>query len=124
MLNTTNGQRFARRMRGNLGIGPRTRRHRAGRNMHKDILECIANNAWIPGYYSDDRSELFGFAYGSWLAYDKHISGRRVDGNLIALIDAMSPWKFCALLGQMIDANVTNVGQGEQFFNDMARAGS
>jgi hypothetical protein len=117
----TKGQEFAKRMRKNLGIGTRTRRTRLGRDLHAEILECITNNAWYPGYYTGDRKELFGLAYGSWMAYDKHIAGYRANGELIAHINALSPWQFCALLGQMIDAEITNAGQGERYFNGMAR---
>lgn len=117
----TKGQQFAKRMRTNLGIGTRTRRMRLGRDLHAEILECITNNAWYPGYYTGDRAELFSLAYGPWMAYDKHIAGHRTDGNLTAHINGLSPWQFCTLLGQMIDAEITNAGQGERFFAAMAR---
>jgi hypothetical protein len=31
-------------------------------------------------------------------------------------INALSPYQFCNLLGRMVDAGITNVGEGEQFF--------
>ena len=117
----TKGQQFAKVMRSNLGIGARTRRHRGGVDLHAEILECIRNATYYPGYYTGERSELFQAAFGAQVSYGKHIAGYRADANLVAHINALSPWQFCALLGEMVDAEITNVGQGEQFFADMAR---
>lgn len=117
----TPGQQFAKRMRNNLGIGTRTRRYRKGADLHATILECITNNAWYPGYYTGDRAELFSLAYGPWMAYDKHIAGHRASASVTAHVNALSPWQFCALLGEMVDAGIANAGQGERFFTALAR---
>lgn len=118
---STKGQNFAREMRSYLHIGARTRRYRQGRDLHAQILECITNAAWEPGYYSADRQETFHAGFGAWLAYDKHIAGYRANGTVISHIKALSPHQFVALIADMIDAEIANVGQGEQFFADMAR---
>lgn len=117
----TTGQQFAKTMRSNLGIGTRTRRHRLGTDLHAEILDCIRNATWYPGYYSGPRDTLFRSAYSALLSYDKHIAGYRVDGDLISHIKALSPYQFCALIGRMVDAGISNVGEGERFFNQMAR---
>ncbi|MFD8545687.1 hypothetical protein [Streptomyces sp. NPDC059649] len=114
---STKGQNFAREMRSFLRIGARTRRIRQGRDLQAQILECITNAAWSTGYYNADREQTFRAAFGAWMAYDKHIAGYRVDGILIAHIKAMTPYQFCALIGDMIDAGVTNAGEGEIFFS-------
>lgn len=120
-VRSTKGQNFAREMRSYLHIGARTRRYRQDRDLHDQILECITNAAWEPGYYSADRQETFHAGFGAWLAYDKHIAGYRVNGTLIAHIKALTPHQFVGLIADMIDAEITNVGQGEQYFVDMAR---
>ena len=117
----TKGQEFAKTMRKNLGIGTRTRRRRLGLDLHAEILECIQYAVFEPGWYTEVRQELFRSAFGAWQSYNKHIAGYRANSNVIARINGLSPWQFCALLGQMIDADITNVGEGEQFFSDMAR---
>ncbi|MFJ3950251.1 hypothetical protein ACIPXV_09300 [Streptomyces libani] len=119
---STKGQIFAREMRSHLHIGARTRRTRQGRDLHEQILECITNAAWNPGYYAASRQEVFQAGFGAWISYDKHIAGYRADGDLIAHIKGLTPHQFCALLGDMIDAGMANVGEGERFFAEMARS--
>ncbi|MFF2852663.1 hypothetical protein ACFVT5_41180 [Streptomyces sp. NPDC058001] len=117
----TKGQQFAKTMRGNLGIGARTRRFRKNVDLHAEIIECVRNATYYPGYYTGERSELFQAAFGAQVSYGKHIAGRRADSNVISHINALSPWQFCALLGDMVDAEIANVGDGERFFAEMAR---
>jgi hypothetical protein len=112
----TKGQQFAKDMRKNLGIGSRTRRFRNGIDLHADILECIQHAVFNAGWYSEARQELFRSAFGAWQSYDKHIAGYRADGNVVAHINALSPYQFCSLLGRMVDAEITNVAEGERFF--------
>lgn len=114
----TKGQKFAKTMRYTLSIGTRTRRY-AGRDMHAAILDAINETNLYPGCRSEETETILRTAYGAWMSYQKHIAGYRVDGQLIAHINALSPWQFCNLLGRMIDAEVTNVGQGEEFFAAM-----
>lgn len=115
----TKGQQFAKDMRKNLGIGTRTRRHRKGVDLHAEILECIRNATYYPGCYTERREAIFRTAFGALLSYDKHIAGYRVDGKVISHISNLSPYQFCNLLGRMIDAEITNVGEGEQFFSQL-----
>lgn len=116
----TPGQLFARAIREHLGIGTRTRLRRQGLNLHDEILEAIQHATFHAGYYSPAQEATFSTASGAWRSYEKHIRGYRVNGNVIAHINSLSPWKFCDLLGEMVDAEITNVGQGEQFFYEMA----
>lgn len=116
----TKGQQFAKTMRSNLGIGARTRRHRKGTDLHAEILDCIRNATYYPGYYSGERATLFQAAFNAQVSYTKHIAGHRADATVVAHINALSPWQFCALLGDMVDAGISNVGEGERFFADMA----
>lgn len=106
-------------MRSNLGIGARTRRFRKGVDLHAEILDCIRNATYYPGYYTGERAELFQAAFGAQVSYGKHIAGYRADATVVSHINALSPWQFCTLLGDMIDAEVSNVGEGERFFADL-----
>lgn len=118
----TKGQQFAKDMRKNLGIGTRTPLRRLGLNLRQSILEAVQNATYTTGYYAPAREELFRKAAAAMRSYDAHIAGYRVNGDLVAHINAMSPWQFCNLIGQMIDAGVTNTGQGERYFREMGRA--
>lgn len=118
----TKGQQFAKDMRKNLGIGTRTRLRRLGLNLRESILEAVQNATYTTGYYTPAREALFREAAAAMRSYEAHIAGYRVNGDLVAHINAMSPWQFCNLLGQMIDAGVTNTGQGERFFREMGQA--
>lgn len=115
----TKGQQFAKDMRKNLGIGARTRRFRKGYDLHADVLECIRNATHNSDWYSQARTELFRAAFGAAMSYEKHIAGYRADSKVISHINSLSPYQFCALLGRMVDANITNVGEGERFFVEL-----
>jgi hypothetical protein len=115
----TKGQQFAKVMRSNLGIGARTRRFREGTDLHAEILECVRNATYYPGYYTGERANLFQAAFSAQVSYTKHIAGHRADATVVSHINALSPWNFCALLGDMVDAQITNVGEGEQFFSEL-----
>jgi hypothetical protein len=115
------GEQFAAAVRKSFQIGPRTRDRRDGGSLKADILESIANAVTYPGYYGPERTALSRAAWPTYLSYQKHVDGYRIPGELRFMITSMSPWQFTALIGEMIDAGVTNVGEGERFFADMAQ---
>ncbi|MFE9735446.1 hypothetical protein ACFYO9_33885 [Streptomyces sp. NPDC005863] len=117
----TKGQQFAKIMRSNLGIGARTRRFRKGVDLHAQIIECVRNATYYPGCYTGERAESFQAAFAAQVSYTKHITGGRADVSVITHTTTLTPWQLCALLGDMVDAGITNVGEGERFFADMAR---
>jgi hypothetical protein len=123
----TTGQELTATLRRYFSVGTRTRRYRndrygTRRDLHSDMLEALCNAAQCPQYYSQATQDALHPGFGAALAYGKHIGGYRVDGTLIAQINAMSPWQFAGLLGQMVDAGVTNTGEGERFFAEMRLA--
>lgn len=123
--NPTAGQIFADTIRKSFGVGTRTRRygklfgHRT--DLHNAMIEAIENAVQLPGYYNAERTEIYRAAWGAAMSYRKHVNGYRIDGVLAQQINAMSAYRFAALLGRMIDAGVTTTGDGERFFQDMAR---
>lgn len=119
-MGMTKGRKLADSLRKNFSIGARTRRYRGG-DLHADMIEALRNATFYPGYYADERHDLFAAAYGVYLAYVKHVDGYRIDGVLRARISQLSPYRFAALLGEMFDAGVTTTGEGERFFAEMAR---
>lgn len=120
---STKGQIFAREMRSYLRIGARTRRFdnsKWDKDGHRDILNLIAEANNFPGMRNADSEAIFRTAFAALCSWEKHIDGYRADAMLVSHINGMTPYQFCALLGDMIDAEITNVGQGELFFADMA----
>src|ERR1035438_8816929 len=108
-MTTTAGQDLTATLRRYFSVGtrsPRNRKDRYGdrRDLHRDMLEALCNAAQFPGYYSQATQDALHAGFGAALAYGKHIGGYRVSGTLIAQINAMTPWRFAALLGQMVDA--------------------
>jgi hypothetical protein len=85
------------------------------------MIEAIHFAATRPGYYTDRTHDALHPAYGAALAYTKHVTGYRISGTLAYHINSLSPWHFAALLGDMVDAGVTNTGEGERFFQAMTR---
>jgi hypothetical protein len=117
----TAGQELTATLRRYFSIGGNTRRHRKGRDLHRDMVEAIMLAAQYPGAYCPGTQEALHAGFGTALAYEKHVMGYRIDGVLAYRISAMTPWNFAALLGRMVDAGVQCTGDGERFFAEMAR---
>lgn len=121
---STTGQIFAREMRTYLHIGPRTRRFNSKKwteDGHRDVIQLIAEASYNPGMRDAAREAIFRTASAALRSWEKHINGYRANGTLVAHINAMTPHQFIGLLADMIDAGITNVGEGERYFADMAR---
>jgi hypothetical protein len=118
---TTNGAALAAELRRRYGIGPRTRRYRKTggyrEDLHRTMVESLIYAAQYEGYYSEPAQSLFAAAVPVARSYQKHVEGYRISGVKVAVIQAMAPWRFAAFLGQMVDAGITNVGEGERFLN-------
>jgi hypothetical protein len=121
----TAGHSIAAALRKNFGIGTRTSRygkvfgHRT--DLHEAMIEAIENAVRYPGYYSPEKTETLRGAYGAAISYRKHVQGYRIDGMTALAINKMSAYQFAALIGRMADAGVQTTGEGERFFDQMAR---
>jgi hypothetical protein len=120
-MTKTAGTTLTTELRRRYGVGTRTRRQRRtdwGReDLHQTMVEALLNAAQYDGYFSEPAQTLFANAAPVARSYQKHVEGYRISGTKIAAIHAMSPWQFAAFLGQMVDAGIENVGQGERFLN-------
>jgi hypothetical protein len=122
MARSSKGQIFAREMRAHLHIGARTRRFDSKKwqqDGHRDVMQTIADANNYPT--DSERETIFRTAFAALCSWEKHIDGCRADARLVAHISSMTPHQFVGLIADMIDAEITNVGQGELFFADMAR---
>jgi hypothetical protein len=117
----TTGKQLTAVLRKSFQVGPRTRDYRDGLSLKDRMLESIDNAITYPGYYGPERTALSQAASGALRSYQKHVDGYRIDGELRYQITSMSPWKFAALIGDMVDAGITNVGEGERYFQQMAK---
>lgn len=117
----TKGQELTATLRKSFRIGTRTRICRNGLDLRAEMLDAIRNAVYYPGYYGPEKTSTYREAIGAVQSYDKHVGGYRISGVLRYQITSMSPWQFAGLLGEMVDAGVTNCGQGEVFFHQMAR---
>jgi len=118
----TKGQELAATLRKSFRINSRSRIRRDGMDLRSEMLDAIRNAAYYPGYYGPEKTATYREAIGAVRSYDKHVDGYRIDGMLRYRITSMSPWQFAGLLGEMVDAGVTNVGEGERFFWAMRTA--
>lgn len=120
---STKGQAFAREMRAYLHIGARTRRFakRWIADGHRDVMQAIADANNYRGSLDSEREAIFRTAFSALCSWEKHIDGYRADAALISHINAMTPHQFVGLIGDMIDAGISNVGEGERFFAEMSR---
>ena len=110
----TAGQTFTASMVKNLGIGTRTR---LSSSLRADILAAVRTAVVYPGSYSEQRTAAFAAAYTAVSGYRKHIDGGRVDAIVCWYVrEGLSAYQFTKLLGRMVDANVTNMLEAEEFF--------
>lgn len=117
----TAGQQLAAELRRMFSIGTRTRRARKGQRLIPTILYELCANVQYAGCNSPERTAILRPGFPVSLAWSKHVDGCRIDGFLHSRFDRMTPYQFCALLGRMVDAGVTNNGEGERFFDEMTR---
>jgi hypothetical protein len=122
----TPGQNLTAVLRHYFSVGTRTRRHRRDRygnmsDLHLDMVEAIIEGTQNRGLFTPNIEGALVPGYGAALSYEKHVQGYRIDCTLNRQINDMSPWRFAALLGQMVDAGITNTGEGERYFSEMAR---
>lgn len=115
----TKGQQFAKTMRYFLSIGTRTRRDRNGRDLHREIAEWVVTAAMQRGTFPAVEEAVFAAAFDAVSSWVKDIKNGRGSWIVIEHIDALSPWQFCKLLGDMIDAGVNTTSAGAQYFAKM-----
>lgn len=125
MTTKTAGQQLTDTLRAMFHVGARTRRYR-GRDarrldLHAEMVIAIETAVTLPGCYTKAMDAALRPGWGTACSYRKHVQGYRIDGTLARHINDLSPWRFAALLGRMVDANVTNTGGGELFFDQMTR---
>lgn len=112
----TQGQQLADTLRRIKHIGSRTRQVRGRINMRNDVIESIRFAATMPGYYSPHIQEALSVGFVAVNSWTKHVEGYRLPGEQVAELMALSPWQFTALLGEMVDAGITNTGEAERWF--------
>lgn len=116
----TEGHALAATLRRYFSIGTTSRRQRRdGTDLHVEMVEAILHAATLPGYFSANTEAALRPGFGAAHAYIKHVRGARISGTLAYQINSLSPWRFAGLLGQMVDAGVTNNGEGERFFSTL-----
>lgn len=119
-MNTTTAAATTTTLRRYFSVSPRTRRFRSDEDLFDRMLTAVETAATQPGYFSETTEQALRPAFGAVLAYRKHVDGYRIDGETIFRIKSLSPWQFAAFIGQMVEAGVTNTGEGERFFRGMA----
>jgi hypothetical protein len=120
---STKGQIFAREMRSYLRIGVSTRRFNSKKWLkdgHRDVMDLIAEASYNPGMRNADSEAIFETASAALRSWEKHIDGYRADAVLVSHINSMTPHQFVGLIAEMIDAEISNVAEGERFFAQMA----
>ncbi|MCX4596117.1 hypothetical protein OG819_42650 [Streptomyces sp. NBC_01549] len=115
----TKGQQFAKTMRYFLSIGTRTRRDRNGHDLHREIAEWTVTAAMHRGTFPPAEEAVFAAAFDAASTWAKDIKNGRGSWIVIEHIDQMSPWQFCKLLGDMVDAGVNTTSAGAQYFARM-----
>jgi hypothetical protein len=122
MNTTTQGQQFTKEMRHFLSIGTRTRRDRKGLDLHREIADWVRVAAMERGTLDPSQEESFRPAFDAASSWFKWIKLGRADYTVCEYINNLTPYQFCAFLGQMIDAGITSTSQAGQYFSEMRAA--
>lgn len=115
----TAGQQLAATLRRIERIGTRTRRYRGALDLHEQMIDVIRTATVYPGYFTGETHTVLTGAWAVFTNWSKHVDGGRIDPVLRSKIAALSPWQLANLLGQMVDAGVTNCAEGERFFANL-----
>lgn len=115
----TRGEQFTKTMRYFLSIGTRTRRDRKGLDLHREIAEWVVTAAMHRGTFPPAEEAIFAAAFDAASAWAKDIKNGRGSWIVIEHINQLSPWQFCNLLGDMVDAGVNTTSAGAQYFAGM-----
>jgi hypothetical protein len=119
MAHTTTGTEFTTTAARYFHIGPQTRRHRKGTDLHAEIAEAVRMAAQFPGYYGESTQQALRGAYAAVCGYEKHILGYRARPATCAKVAAMTPRQFIAMLADMVDQGISNNGQAETYFQNL-----
>jgi hypothetical protein len=115
----TKGQQFAQEMRHFLAIGTRTRRDRNGGDLHRSIADWVKTASMERGTLDPAQEDAFRPAFDVACSWFKWIKLGRADYLVIEHIDALTPWQFCKLLGDMIDAGIDSTSAAGQYFSQL-----
>lgn len=113
------GQEFAAQMRYFLSIGTRTRRNRKGLDLHRTIVEWVRTAAMERGALPSVEEAVFAAAFDAACAWFKWIKLGRADYTVIEYVNSLSPYQFCAFLGQMIDDEINTTSQAGTYFSEL-----
>ena len=111
----TKGQEFAKTITRLNKIGGRTRRYRAGRDLFATMLNEAQEGVTAPFMYSEATAKTLATGWTAVQAYYKHIEGGRVRPETCLAVKALSPYRFAQFLGRMIDAEISNMFEAEQW---------
>jgi len=118
----TKGTELTRALRKAHRIGPRTRWNRDGwtalgnHRLRDDIVDRIDTATLYPGSYSDEVTVVLWTAVPVLRHWDKYVGGRRINSVQSAVLENISPWEWTALLGEMVDADLSNSAEAEMWF--------
>jgi hypothetical protein len=112
----TPGRRFADALRQLKRIGHRTPLTRGGLDMRADMIESVGFAATTSGYYSPEIEDALRPGFAAVNGWVKHVDGYRLNGTQISYLRSLTPWQFATLLGEMVDAQISNVGEAERWF--------
>lgn len=121
----TTGQTFATALRRTHHINTRTRWSRDGysriegtHNLRTEMTQTILDAGQHPEWFGDDGEALragFNPILG-WMKHVGHVDGGRVDAVQAAALRQLGPYRWIALLAEMVDAGITNTGEAELWF--------
>jgi hypothetical protein len=113
----TAGQLFAKRACKISSVGPATRRWRDGENVVKRIIQNVLDASTMPGCYSKETENELKVAFGAVYAWMDLVDGfRTITAEQHEVYSQIGPYQFAKIIGEMVDAGVSNRGEGETFF--------
>jgi predicted MPP superfamily phosphohydrolase len=113
----TAGQAYATHLRTLFALIPETTRFSGGRDQHRHITHTIRDVRNNLGRGNDSATdELTATGMIAALAWTMYINNEKAHATVIDHVNNLTPWDFCAFLGDLVDANPrTAAAQADHF---------
>jgi predicted MPP superfamily phosphohydrolase len=113
----TAGQAYAAHLRTLFALTPDTTRFSGGRDQHRHITHTIRDTRNNLGRdNASEADDLTATGMIAALAWTMYINNEKAPAQVIDHVNNLTPWDFCAFLGDLVDANPrTAAAQAEHF---------
>lgn len=117
------GHNYAAHLRTLLNLTPDTPRFHGGRDQHRRADQAIRtahdNLDQAPENADTSSDELTAAGFGATLKWTMFVFNEKAPASVVDHVNQLSPWDFCAFLGDLVDAGSMTMRQDREYFAAM-----